>query len=90
MKLIAVLIGIGTIILVIALYEILKKLFEREEKNVKQLQNEAWEEYFKDKGGLKEVLKATEERLKEEEKEVVEELKNKINDIKQEPKQKTE
>lgn len=70
MKLIAVLIGIGTIILVIALYEILKKL-------------EAWEEYFKDKDGLKEVLKATEERLKEQEKEVIEELKNKINETKQ-------
>ena len=83
MKLIAVLIGIGTIILVIALYEILKKLFEREEEHGKELQNEAWEEYFKDKDGLKEVLKATEERLKEQEKEVIEELKNKINETKQ-------
>lgn len=78
MKLIAVLIGLAVVVLVIVGYDLLMKLAKNEDKYVKKIQNDAWESYFKDKGGLEEVMKATEAHLHEQEKQRIEAIKRKI------------
>lgn len=80
MKLIAVVITLAVVVLVIVGYELLMKLAKNEDKYVKKIQKDTWEEYFKDKGGLDEVVKAAEDHLEKKQKQLVEAIKTKLND----------
>lgn len=80
MKLIAVLVGLAVVVLVVVGYDLLMKLAKNEDKYVKKIQNDAWESYFKDKGGLEEVIKSYEAAIEKEGDKLVEAIKTKINE----------